>query len=144
MQKNIRNNFNCLSVQYRYQMKLLAHQPKKENDLWESPRSLVVPPFSEYSVFYHRLTVDRLGRLFLSYDCWSTYWFYRTDHPGDRRALMMSPDGGSHWKLAEKSDLVRFILLWIRRYISSAFAGFEAMERRKQSSMKSSSGDCSR
>jgi hypothetical protein len=85
----------------------LAHQQKRAEGTWESPRSLVVPPFSEYSVFYHRLTVDRLGRLFLSYDCWSTYWFYRTDHPGDRRALMMSLDGGIHWRLVEASDLVQ-------------------------------------
>jgi hypothetical protein len=84
----------------------LAHQQKRAEGTWESPKSLVVPPFSEYSVFYHRLTVDRLGRLFLSYDCWSTYWFYRTDHSGGRRALMMSSDGGTHWKLVETSDLV--------------------------------------
>jgi len=66
---------------------------------------LIVPPFSEYSVFYHRLTIDRRGRLFLSYDYWSTYWFYRTDHRGSRRALLMSPDGGDTWKLAETRDL---------------------------------------
>ncbi len=82
----------------------LAHQQKKPDGSWESPNWLVVPPFSEYSVFYHRLTVDRKGRLFLSYDCWSTYWFYRTDHVGDRRALMMSADGGNHWKLVEAKD----------------------------------------
>ena len=84
----------------------LAHQYKPADGPWQPPTTLVVPPLSEYSVFYHRLTIDRLGRLFLSYDCWSTYWFYRTDHPGDRRALMMSPDGGKHWKLVETSDLV--------------------------------------
>ncbi len=66
---------------------------------------LVVPPFSEYGVFYHRLTVDRGGRLFLSYDYWSTFWFYRMDHFGRRRALVMSPDGGRTWKLAEGKDL---------------------------------------
>ncbi len=81
-----------------------TEQPEEDS---EGGNWLVVPPFSEYSVSYHRLTVDRLGRLFLSYDCWSTYWFYRTDHPGDRRALMMSADGGRHWKLVETSDLVR-------------------------------------
>lgn len=43
---------------------------------------------------------------FLSYDCWSTYWFYRTDYPGNRRSLMMSPDGGIHWKLVEAKDLL--------------------------------------
>ncbi len=85
----------------------LAHQSKPADGDWGPPNTLVVPPLSEYSVFYHRLTVDRLGRLFLSYDCWSTYWFYRTDYPGDRRALMMSPDGGTKWKLVEASDLVR-------------------------------------
>ena len=70
-----------------------------------APRVLVVPPFSEYSVFYHRLTIDRKGRLFLSYDYWSTFWFYRNDHFGRRRALLMSPDGGDTWKMAETKDL---------------------------------------
>ena len=72
---------------------------------WDKPRVVIQPPFSEYSVFYHRLTIDRLGRLFLSYDYWSTYWFYRTDHRGNRRALVMSPDGGETWKLPETRDL---------------------------------------
>ncbi len=85
----------------------LGHLRKPADGPWEEPQWLVVPPFSEYSVFYHRLTIDRLGRLFLSYDCWSTYWFYRTDHPGDRRALMMSSDGGEHWKLVEAKDFVQ-------------------------------------
>ena len=84
----------------------LAYQRKRPGKPWEAPRVLIVPPFSEYSVYYHRLTIDRAGRLFLSYDYWSTYWFYRTDHPGRRRALLMSPDGGETWKLAETRDLV--------------------------------------
>ena len=83
----------------------LAYQRKRPGQPWEPPRVLVVPPFSEYSVYYHRLTIDRRGRLFLSYDYWSTYWFYRNDHPGGRRAVMMSPDGGDTWKLAEDRDL---------------------------------------
>ncbi len=72
---------------------------------WQPPEILVVPPFSEYSVFYHRLTIDQRGRLFLSYDYWSTYWFYRTDHWGDRRSLLTSPDGGETWRLARGRDL---------------------------------------
>ena len=66
---------------------------------------LVVSPCSEYGVFYHRLTIDRKGRLFLFYDYWSTFWFYRNDHSGTRRALLMSPDGRDTWKLAETKDL---------------------------------------
>jgi len=83
----------------------LAYQRKRPGQPWEQPRVLIQPPFSEYSVFYHRLTIDRLGRLFLSYDYWSTYWFYRTDHRGSRRALIMSPDGGETWKLPQTGDL---------------------------------------
>ena len=83
----------------------LAYQRKRPGQPWEPPRVLIVSPFSEYSVFYHRLTIDRKGRLFLSYDYWSTYWFYRNDHLGRRRALLLSPDGGDTWKLAETKDL---------------------------------------
>ncbi|MFQ6098868.1 MAG: BNR-4 repeat-containing protein, partial [Armatimonadota bacterium] len=83
----------------------LAYQRKRPGQPWEPPRVLLVSAFSEYSVFYHRLTIDRRGRLFLSYDYWSTYWFYRTDHVGSRRSLMMSPDGGETWKLVEMRDL---------------------------------------
>lgn len=82
----------------------LAYQRKRPGKPWEPPRILIVPPFSEYSVFYHRLTIDRKGRLFVSYDYWSTYWFYRTDHRGSRRAVLMSPDGGQTWKLALSDD----------------------------------------
>lgn len=83
----------------------LAHMSKRPGEPWSEPRPLVVAPFSEYSVYYHRLTIDRAGRLFLSYDYWSTFWFYRTDHWGSRRALMMSPDSGQTWKLVGDDDL---------------------------------------
>ncbi len=83
----------------------LAYQRKRPGRPWEEPRILIVAPFSEYSVFYHRLTIDRAGRLFLSYDYWSTHWFYRNDHYGSRRNVMMSPDGGDSWKLLLTADL---------------------------------------
>ncbi|MHB8995544.1 MAG: BNR-4 repeat-containing protein [Armatimonadota bacterium] len=83
----------------------LAYQRKRPGQPWEAPRVLVVAPFSDYSVFYHRLTIDHAGRLFLSYDCWSTHWFYRNDHLGNRRAMLMSPDGGDTWQLAADKDL---------------------------------------
>ncbi|MFA6240153.1 MAG: BNR-4 repeat-containing protein, partial [Candidatus Hydrogenedentales bacterium] len=85
----------------------LATMSKRPGEAWSPPRLLVVPPFSEYSVYYHRLTIDRNGRLFLSYDYWSTLWFYRNDHMGSRRALMMSPDRGSTWKLVDSSDFAQ-------------------------------------
>lgn len=83
----------------------LSFQRKRPGQPWEAARILVVAPFSEYSVFYHRLTIDRRGRLFLSYDYWSTFWAYRNDRPERQRAVLMSPDGGNTWKLAETKDL---------------------------------------
>lgn len=83
----------------------LAHMSKRPGEPWSEPQILVVAAFSEYSIFYHRLTIDRQGDLFLSYDYWSTFWFYRTDHWGDRRALLTSSDG-KIWKLAGNGDLL--------------------------------------
>lgn len=82
----------------------LARMSKRPDQPWSEPAPLVLAPFSEYSIFYHRLTNDRRGRQFLSYDYWSTFWFYRNDHRGHRRALMFSPDGGNTWQLAADAD----------------------------------------
>jgi len=84
----------------------LSCQKKRPAEGWEAPRILLVAAFSEYSIYYHRLTIDRTGRLFLSHDYWSTYWFYRMDHLGRRRTLLMSGDGGETWKLAETEDFL--------------------------------------
>ena len=83
----------------------LAYQRKEPGQPWSEPRVLVAAPFSEYSIFYHKLTIDRRGRLFLSYDYWSTFWFYRNDTRSRQRSVMMSPDGGDTWKLAGAADL---------------------------------------
>jgi len=91
----------CDPFQHSSFATLAAMRKEKDGD-WEGPEILLLPPFSEYSIFYHRLTIDRVGRLFLSYDYWSTYWFYRNDHFGSRRSLMMSQDQGKSWKLVEK------------------------------------------
>jgi putative BNR repeat neuraminidase len=85
----------------------LAYMRKLPGEKWSEARPLVVAPFSEYSIFYHRLTIDRKGALFLSYDYWSTFWFYRTDHSGSRRSLLMSPDSGNTWKLAPSSEFLQ-------------------------------------
>ena len=73
----------------------LSYMKKAPGEPWTEPRPLIVSAFSEYSVFYHRLTIDRTGDLYLSYDYWSTFWFYRTDRPETRRALITSGDGGA-------------------------------------------------
>jgi hypothetical protein len=89
----------------------LVYQRKRAGHDWEEPVLLVAPPLSEYSIYYHRLTIDREGTLFLSYDYWSTHWFYRNDQRGPvaagsgrpgrgwGRAVLASPDAGRTWSL---------------------------------------------
>lgn len=75
----------------------LAYQRKRPDAPWAPPRLLVLPPFSEYSIYYHRLTIDPAGSLFLSYDYWSTYWHYRNDRRTRPRSVLISRDAGDHW-----------------------------------------------
>lgn len=89
----------------------LAYQRKLPGRDWEPPKILVMPPMADYSIYYHRLTIDRDGKLFLSYDYWSTLWFYRNDQRGAvpagsgrpgagwGRAVLTSGDGGNTWSL---------------------------------------------
>ncbi len=88
----------------------LAHQRKLPGQDWEEPKILIVPPLPEYSIYYHRLTVDREGNLFVSYDYWSTMWFYRNQRGpvsassgragrGWGRAILTSSDDGEKWGL---------------------------------------------
>lgn len=83
----------------------LAYMSKKPGEPWSEPQLLVVAPFSHYSLYRHRLTIDREGRLFLSYLYWTTYWFYRNDRQQNKRSLLMSPDGGKSWKMAGNEEV---------------------------------------
>ena len=84
--------------------KLAMQKKTSAVDAWQPPRDLLVAAFSEYSVYYHRLTIDRRGRLFLSYRYWSTHHFYRNDHFHDARSVLISPDGGKSWRFAREED----------------------------------------
>ena len=88
----------------------LAHQRKLPGKEWEDPKILIVPPFPDYSIYYHRLTIDREGNIYISYDYWSTMWFYRNQRGpvsaasgrsgrGWGRAVLTSSDGGGTWRL---------------------------------------------
>ncbi|PRD56599.1 BNR-4 repeat-containing protein [Sphingobacterium gobiense] len=84
----------------------LAYMSKKQGEQWSEPKILVQAPLFHYSNFRHRLTIDRKGRLFISYDYWSTFWFYRNDRKYSERTLLMSPDGGTSWELVSGDNLV--------------------------------------
>lgn len=69
-------------------------------DEWDEPRYILRSPLTDYSVFYHKFGIDRTNKFYLSYDYYTTYWFYRNDQMGSRRCLIMSPDGGISWQMA--------------------------------------------
>lgn len=93
----------------------LFYQRKEPDGNWTRPEPLILPPLPHYSVWYHKLTNDRLGRLFLSYDYWSTWMAYRAAEDresmskwkGMGRTLLLSEDGGRQWLLAEDADFVK-------------------------------------
>ncbi len=95
---------------------MLVYQRKESGDSWTEPRPLIIPPFAAYGIYYHRLTIDRKSRLFLSYSYFPSYWFYRNDYIGGRRdrgespvgifrRTMMSEDGGETWRFVMSCDL---------------------------------------
>jgi hypothetical protein len=75
---------------------------------WSRPDLVVVPPLTGYSQYYQKLTVDRLGRLFVSCS-----YFSRLDPPATRyfrrfhhRMVLISGDGGRTWRFATTADFL--------------------------------------
>ena len=56
---------------------------------WSTPHLIVVPPQSSYSQYYQKLTVDQLGRLFVSCS-----YFSRRDPPATRTFRQVPPPHG--------------------------------------------------
>jgi BNR repeat-containing family member len=80
---------------------------------WSRPDLIVVPPLAGYSQYYQKLTVDRLGRLFVSCS-----YFSRRDPPATRsfqrfhhRMVLVSLDGGHAWRFATTADFLAGIPL---------------------------------
>ena len=75
---------------------------------WSLPDLIVVPPQSGYSQYYQKLTIDRLGRLYVSCS-----YFSRRDPPATRyfrrfhhRMVLISQDGGHAWRFATTADFL--------------------------------------
>lgn len=85
----------------------LSFQKKPKDEPWGPAVPLVVPPVPGYSIYYHKLTLDRRGRLFLSYSYYTADTTYQDDYPElyHHAAVITSADGGETWKLAETADL---------------------------------------
>lgn len=86
----------------------LVHQRLPRGHRWSTPTFVVVPPAAGYGNFYHKLTVDRLGRLFVS----CSYFSHRDpletreDRRFHHRMVLISEDGGARWRFATTADFV--------------------------------------
>lgn len=100
----------------------LSYQRKPPDGPWEDARLMIVPAYPHYGLFYHQLSVDRTGRLFLSacsisgpevqarraaLASWKWSGRQGTAPPQYlRRVILMSVDQGASWRLATSDDFV--------------------------------------
>jgi len=84
----------------------LSTQRKPAGQPWGPAQPMVAAVRPGYSIYYHKLTIDRRGGLWLSYCYYTADTTYQDDFPEQHshRAVMVSKDGGSTWKLATTAD----------------------------------------
>ena len=79
----------------------LAYQRKAADGPWEDAVQLIFPPIPRYSIYYHKLAIDRAGNLYLSYNYYSTQELYESYQERYRyTSMLFSNDGGNTWSLA--------------------------------------------
>ncbi|MAE63205.1 MAG: hypothetical protein CMJ18_02935 [Phycisphaeraceae bacterium] len=113
----------------------LVYMRRKAGQSWEPHRRLVTPFRSGYCAWRQKLTVDRLGRLFLTYDYFPAHLradeleAYRKKWPGDKvgaklvsgiqpgvrahsPAMLISDDAGDSWRIALTEDFIAGMQRW--------------------------------
>jgi hypothetical protein len=130
------DKYKCLG-KVGNQRSVLTYLRKQKDKPWDMPKALVVPFHQTYSIYYHKLDIDRKGRLFLNYmyypDCLSDEEMaaYRAKWPNDKikivstvygwrhycsglqphdPCILMSDDGGDTWRLATTKGFMDGIL----------------------------------
>ena len=90
----------------------LYYQQMDANNHWKPAAPFAEVPLPGYAVFYHRLTVDRTGRAYLSFSYWPTWSAYRESfrNAGARRSggadrLFFSSADGQKWNLLTEKEL---------------------------------------
>ena len=83
----------------------LFYQTMEANGNWNQPVLFATPGLNNYSIFYHRATVDRNGRAFISFTYWSTWTTYRDSFRNGagplRDRLVLFSDDKKEWYLWE-------------------------------------------
>jgi hypothetical protein len=89
----------------------LAYQRKDPGAVyWEDPDILVYPPHEWYSIYYHQLTIDHYGHLYLALSYYTTkttspvyQWFLDPENGIYQFSTMMTSDnGGASWQWASR------------------------------------------
>jgi hypothetical protein len=87
---------------------VLCLQTKPAGRAWSAARRLVFHKFRPgYAIFYQKLAVDRVGRLFLSLTWCDPHRYrpaQRPRHRYDRRMVLVSDDGAACWRFATTGD----------------------------------------
>jgi hypothetical protein len=88
----------------------LSYQQKPAGQPWGDAQVLIVPPTTTYSIFYHKMSLDREGRLYLSYNFRTNVGGYNFETPVYQyRAVITSADLGKTWQLATSQDFANGI-----------------------------------
>lgn len=84
----------------------LSLQTRPPGQPWSPARPMLIPPVAGYSIFVHKLTIDRRGNLYLAYEYRTSNAEYRDTFLAEnpQHTIMTSGDGGNTWKLAQTSD----------------------------------------
>lgn len=79
----------------------LFYQRMETNGTWAKPVLFAVPGFNNYSIFYHRVTTNREGRVYVSFTYWSTWTAYRDSFRNGagplRDRVVLYSDNGADW-----------------------------------------------
>jgi hypothetical protein len=97
---------DTLHTIYRVHPKLFYQHRAADAERWSKAEVLVRAPkgHKEYTIFYHRLFMDRADAIYLSF----TFFEMKTKGKGRYpRALALSEDGGRTWKLATTATFLR-------------------------------------
>jgi hypothetical protein len=86
----------------------LCVQRRPPGGSWSQPKRLVFTrQWRDYAMYYHKLAVDRRGRLFLSLSYFDPSDYplaKRAEHRYHHRMVLLSVDGGITWRFASKRD----------------------------------------
>ena len=102
----------------------LVYIRKTVDDDWEDRKDLVIPKHQDYSNWYHKLSIDREGNLFVSYlyyaknlnpdeaEAYRKHWLAECGNklPANNDVMAHDPvmihsfDGGESWKITRTED----------------------------------------